>query len=55
MLVLLALLSQGVQNFTLGPKLPGIVSPNVLKGLVEKSNIGPNTTVDVDMARLVPA
>ncbi len=54
-LVLLALLSLGVQNITLGPKLPGFVSPNVLKVLVENFNITPNTTVDEDMARLVPA
>ena len=54
-LVLLALLSLGVKNITLGPKLPGFVSPNVLKVLVENFNITPNTTVDEDMARLVPA
>lgn len=54
-LVLLALLSLGVQNITLGPKLPAFVSPNVLKVLVEKFNIAPNTTVEEDMSRLVPA
>jgi len=54
-LVLLALLSLGVKNITLGPKLPGFVSPNVLKVLVENFNIAPNTTVDEDLARLVPA
>jgi hydroxylamine reductase len=54
-LVLLALLSLGVKNITLGPKLPGFVSPNVLKVLVENFNIAPSTTVDEDMARLVPA
>ena len=54
-LVLLALLSLGIRNITLGPKMPGFISPNVLKVLVENFNIGPNTTVDEDMARLVPA
>ena len=54
-LVLLALLSLGIRNITLGPKLPGFISPNVLNVLVEKFNITPNTTVDEDMARLVPA
>lgn len=53
-LVLLALLSLGVKNITLGPKLPGFVSPNVLKVLVENFNIAPNTTVDEDLTRLVP-
>ncbi len=54
-LVLLALLSLGVKKITLGPKLPGFVSPNVLKVLVETFGIAPNTTVDEDLARLVPA
>ncbi len=54
-LVLLALLSLGVKKITLGPKLPGFVSPNVLKVLVENFDIAPNTTVEEDMARLVPA
>ncbi|MEN6341970.1 MAG: hydroxylamine reductase, partial [Methanospirillum sp.] len=53
-LVLLALLSLGVKKITLGPKLPGFVSPNVLKVLVENFDITPNTTVDEDLARLVP-
>lgn len=34
--VLLTLLSLGVKGITLGPKLPGFVTPNVLKVLVEK-------------------
>ena len=54
-LVLLALLSLGVKRITLGPKLPGFVSPNVLKVLVENFEIAPNTTVEEDLARLVPA
>lgn len=34
--VLLTLLSLGVKGITLGPKLPGFLTPNVLKVLVEK-------------------
>ena len=54
-LVLLALLSLGVKNITLGPKLPGFVSPGVLKVLVDSFNIGKNSTVEEDMKRMVPA
>ncbi len=54
-LVLLALLSLGVKNITLGPKLPGFVSPGVLNVLVENFNIGKNSTVEEDMKRMVPA
>ena len=52
-LVLLALLSLGVKNITLGPTLPACVSPNVLKVLVENFNIRPNTTVEEDMKVLL--
>ncbi|WP_135612829.1 hydroxylamine reductase [Methanococcoides sp. AM1] len=52
-LVLLALLRMGIQDITLGPKLPAFVSPNVLKVLVEEFNITPNTTVEEDMERLL--
>ena len=54
-LVLLALLSLGVKNITLGPKLPAFVSPGVLKVLVDTFGIAPNTTVEADLKRLVPA
>lgn len=54
-LVLYALLSLGVKNITLGPKLPGFVSPGVLKVLVDNFNIGKNSTVEEDMKRMVPA
>jgi len=40
-IVLLALLSLGVKNIHLGPTLPGFLSPNVTKVLVEKFGIGP--------------
>lgn len=52
-LVLLALLSLGIKNITLGPTLPACVSPNVLKVLVENFNIKPNTTIEEDMKILL--
>jgi hydroxylamine reductase len=51
-LVLLALLSLGVQKIKLGPTLPAFVSPNILNVLVEKFHISPNTTVEEDMGKL---
>jgi len=54
-LVLLALLSLGVKDITLGPKLPGFVSPAVLDVLVKNFDLKPNTTVQADMARMVKA
>jgi len=52
-LVLLALLSLGVKDITLGPKLPGFVSPTVLDVLVKQFGLRPNTTVQADIARMV--
>jgi hydroxylamine reductase len=52
-LVLLALLSLGIKNIMLGPKLPAFVSPNVLNVLVENFNIRPNTTVEEDLKVLL--
>jgi len=54
-LVLLALLSLGVKDITLGPKLPGFVSPAVLDVLVKNFDLKPNTTVEADMARMLKA
>jgi hydroxylamine reductase len=54
-LVLLALLNLGVKDITLGPKLPGFVSPGVLNVLVENFGIRKNSTVQEDLARMVPA
>ncbi len=48
-LVLLALLSLGIKNITLGPTLPACISPQVLKVLVDNFNIRPNTIVEEDM------
>lgn len=54
-LVLLALLSLGIKDITLGPRLPGFVSPGVLNVLVENFGIKKNSTVEEDIARMIPA
>lgn len=48
-IVLLALLYLGVKNIHLGPTLPGFLSPNVAKVLVEKFGIVGITTADDDL------
>ena len=48
-IVLLALLYLDVKNIHLGPSLPGFLSPNIAKVLVEKFGIAPITTVDEDL------
>ncbi len=52
-LVLLALLSLGVQRIRLGPTVPAFISPNVLQVLVDKFAIRPTTTVDDDLAAIL--
>lgn len=54
-LVLLALLSLGVKDITLGPKLPAFLSPAVLDVLVKQFDVKANTTVQADLARMVKA
>jgi hydroxylamine reductase len=49
-IVLLALLYLGVKNIHLGPTLPGFLSPNVAKVLVEKFGIAGIGTADDDLA-----
>lgn len=49
-IVLLALLSLGIKNIHLGPTLPGFLSPNVAKVLVEKFGIAGIGTADEDIA-----
>ena len=49
-IVLLALLYLGVKNIHLGPTLPGFLSPNVAKVLVEKFGIAGIGTADDDIA-----
>ena len=48
-IVLLALLYLGVKNIHLGQTLPGFLSPNVAKVLVEKFGIAGITTADDDL------
>ena len=48
-IVLLALLHLGVKNIHLGPTLPGFLSPNVTKVLVENFGISGIGTVDDDL------
>jgi hydroxylamine reductase len=48
-IVLLALLSLGVKNIHLGPTLPGFLSPNVAKILVDTFGIAGIGTADEDM------
>ena len=48
-IVLLALLSLGVKNIHLGPTLPGFLSPNVAKILIDTFGIAGMGTVEDDM------
>ncbi len=48
-IMLLALLSLGVKHIHLGPTLPGFLSPNVGKVLVEKFGISGIGTVEDDI------
>ena len=52
-IVLLALLALGVKNIHTGPTLPAFFTPDVVKVLQEKFNIGTITTVDEDMKTLI--
>ena len=52
-IVLLALLSLGVKNIHTGPTLPAFFTPEILKILQEKFNIGTISTVDEDLATLI--
>lgn len=51
--ILLTLLHLGIKDILLGPSLPAFVSPNVLNVLVENYNIGPISTVEEDMKKLL--
>jgi len=48
-IVLLALLHLGVKNIHLGPTLPGFLSPNVAKVLIDNFGIAGISTVDKDI------
>ncbi len=49
LLYLLALLYLGIKNIHLGPTLPGFLSPNVAKVLIEKFGIAGIGTVEDDI------
>ncbi|MDE6803006.1 MAG: hydroxylamine reductase, partial [Muribaculaceae bacterium] len=52
-IVLLALLYLGVQNIHTGPTLPAFFTPDILKVLQEKFNIGTISTVEDDIKQLI--
>ena len=52
-IVLLALLYLGVQNIHTGPTLPAFFTPDILKVLQEKFNIGTISTVEEDIKKLI--
>lgn len=52
-IVLLALLALGVKNIHTGPTLPAFFTPDILKVLQEKFNIGTITTVEQDIASMI--
>ena len=52
-IVLLALLSLGVKDIHTGPTLPAYFTPDILKVLKEKFNIGTISTVDEDIENLI--
>ena len=51
--VLLSLLYLGIKNIRLGPSLPAVLTPNMLKVLVEKFNIMPITTPEEDLKAIM--
>ena len=52
-LVLLALLSLGVKGLRLGPTLPGFLSPNIAKALIEKFDLRSISTPEEDVAAMM--
>lgn len=52
-IVLLALLALGVKNIHTGPTLPPFFTPDILKVLQEKFNIGTITTVEQDIVTMI--
>lgn len=52
-IVLLALLALGVKNIHTGPTLPAFFTPDILKVLKEKFNIGTISDVDSDIKTLI--
>ena len=52
-IVLLDLLYLGVRNIYTGPTLPAFFTPDILKVLKEKFNIGTISTVEEDITTLI--
>lgn len=51
--MLLALLSLGIRNIHSGPTLPAFFTPEILKVLKEKFNIGTISNVDDDIESML--
>jgi hydroxylamine reductase len=51
--VLLALLYLGFKNIRLGPTLPGFLSPNVAKVIIDTFGLQPTTDADSDVAAIM--
>lgn len=51
--ILLSLLSLGIKNIIIGPRLPAFLSPAVLNILVEKFNLTPVSTPEEDLKKLL--
>jgi len=51
--VLLTLLHLGIRNIRLGPSLPAVVTPNVLKVLVDNFNVMPISTPEADLKSIL--
>jgi hydroxylamine reductase len=51
--IVLSLLYLGIRNIRIGPTLPAVITPNILKVLVEKFNIMPIKTVDEDLKTIL--
>jgi hydroxylamine reductase len=51
--VLLSLLFLGVKGIRLGPTLPGFLSPNVAKVVIEKFDLKPIATVQEDITAMM--
>jgi hydroxylamine reductase len=51
--ILLSLLYLGIKDIRIGPSLPAFITPNILNVLVEKFNIMPISTPDVDLQAIM--
>ena len=51
--ILLTLLSLGIKNIYIGPSVPAFISSNVLNALVEKYNLTPISTPEVDLKKIL--